>query len=213
MVCLPAFQAWSHRHRRPASAGMPCDTRNKRVDDADRPSGCRSVQRVTSTQKLPTVQHRGPRKSPGSGPTASTMPGRSRQEVLVQSNPASAPDRTACFRRRSSCQLVLVMKEIAVLKDRILGNRGLSGWIERQEGLKAHHAVDDQEAADMKQQHRDRVGQPMLLAAARRRRRSSRCQASTGRSTGDRNVRSPLKTRVIYQPSGLPARRRWRSRE
>src|SRR6266568_6987594 len=27
--------------------------------------------------------------------------------------------------------------------------------------------------------------------------------ASIGRSTGDRNVRSPLKTRVMYQPSGL----------
>src|SRR5438309_2266716 len=27
--------------------------------------------------------------------------------------------------------------------------------------------------------------------------------ASIGRSTGERNVRSPLKTRVMYQPSGL----------
>ena len=27
--------------------------------------------------------------------------------------------------------------------------------------------------------------------------------ASTGRSTGDRNVRSPLNTRVMYQPSGF----------
>jgi hypothetical protein len=36
--------------------------------------------------------------------------------------------------------------------------------IERQQRLQPHQAVDDQETADMEQQHGDRIGQPMLLA-------------------------------------------------
>ena len=36
--------------------------------------------------------------------------------------------------------------------------------IERQEALQAQQAVEDQEAADMEEQHGDRVGQPVLLA-------------------------------------------------
>jgi hypothetical protein len=37
--------------------------------------------------------------------------------------------------------------------------------IERQEFLKAHERVEEQKARDMKEQHRDRVHDPMLLAA------------------------------------------------
>ncbi|MET4767190.1 hypothetical protein ABH973_000526 [Bradyrhizobium ottawaense] len=50
------------------------------------------------------------------------------------------------------------------VEGKILSDRALSGRIEGQHGLKPHHAVDDEEAADMEQQHGDRVGQPMLLA-------------------------------------------------
>ncbi|MGY3356551.1 hypothetical protein ACVWZK_003214 [Bradyrhizobium sp. GM0.4] len=46
----------------------------------------------------------------------------------------------------------------------IRGDSALAGRIERQDGLQPHHAVDDEEAADMEQQHGDRIGQPMLLA-------------------------------------------------
>ena len=44
------------------------------------------------------------------------------------------------------------------------GNRRLLGRIEGQHALQAHQRIEDDEAADMKQQHGDRVGQPVLLA-------------------------------------------------
>lgn len=50
------------------------------------------------------------------------------------------------------------------VEGQIRGDRPLPGRIERQHGLQAHHAVDDEESADMEQEYRDRVGQPMLLA-------------------------------------------------
>ena len=46
----------------------------------------------------------------------------------------------------------------------VFSDRALPRRVEGQHGLQAHHAVDDEEAADMEQQHGDRVGQPMLLA-------------------------------------------------
>ncbi len=58
--------------------------------------------------------------------------------------------------------------------------------------------VEKDEAADVKQQHRDRVGQPMLLARLVDASQPDKAAASTGRSTGERNVRSPLNTRVMY---------------
>ena len=46
-----------------------------------------------------------------------------------------------------------------------IGRHGrLLGRIERQHGLQAHQRVKDEKAADMEQQHGDRVGEPMLLA-------------------------------------------------
>ncbi|MGY4546787.1 hypothetical protein ACVMDO_002216 [Bradyrhizobium sp. USDA 4513] len=56
------------------------------------------------------------------------------------------------------------MKEIAVFEGEVLGDRRLPGRIERQHRLQPHQAVDDGEAADMEQQHSDRIGQPVLLA-------------------------------------------------
>ena len=46
----------------------------------------------------------------------------------------------------------------------VFGDRRLPGRVERQHGLQPHQRIKDEEAADMKQQHRDRVGQPMLFA-------------------------------------------------
>ena len=50
------------------------------------------------------------------------------------------------------------------VEGQILGDGGLAGRVERQHRLQTHHRIDDEEAADMKQQHGDRIGQPMLLA-------------------------------------------------
>ena len=50
------------------------------------------------------------------------------------------------------------------MKERSVSDRALPGRVERQQRLQPHQAVDDEEAADMEQQHRDRIGQPMLLA-------------------------------------------------
>ena len=43
-------------------------------------------------------------------------------------------------------------------------DRRLLRRIERQHGLQAHQRIKNEKAADMEQQHGDRVGQPMLLA-------------------------------------------------
>ena len=43
-------------------------------------------------------------------------------------------------------------------------HRRLVGRIERQHGLQAHQRIEDKKAADVEQQHGDRVGEPMLLA-------------------------------------------------
>jgi hypothetical protein len=51
------------------------------------------------------------------------------------------------------------------VEGQIFGYGGLVLGIERQHRLQPHQAVDDQETADMEQQHRDRIGQPMLLSA------------------------------------------------
>jgi hypothetical protein len=46
----------------------------------------------------------------------------------------------------------------------VLGDGGLLRRVERQHGLQPHHRIKDEKAADMKEQHGDGVGQPMLLA-------------------------------------------------
>ena len=43
-------------------------------------------------------------------------------------------------------------------------HRRLLGRIERQHRLEAHQRVEDEKAADVEEQHGDRVGEPMLLA-------------------------------------------------
>ena len=51
-----------------------------------------------------------------------------------------------------------------MLKDRSWRDRRLIGRIERQYRLQPHQAINDEEAADMEQQHGDRIGQPVLFA-------------------------------------------------
>ena len=50
------------------------------------------------------------------------------------------------------------------VEGQVLGDGGLFGRIERQHRLQPHYRIDDEKAADMEQQHGDRIGQPMLLA-------------------------------------------------
>jgi len=50
------------------------------------------------------------------------------------------------------------------VEGKILGHRRLLGRIERQQGLQAHQCIEDDKAADMEEQHGDRVGDPVLLA-------------------------------------------------
>ena len=56
------------------------------------------------------------------------------------------------------------MKLIAVLKERSSAHGRLLRRIERQHGLKPHQRIKNEKAADMKEQHRDRIGDPVLLA-------------------------------------------------
>jgi hypothetical protein len=51
------------------------------------------------------------------------------------------------------------------VEGKVLRDGGLLRRVERQHGLQPHHRIQDEEAADMKQQHGNRVGQPMLLAS------------------------------------------------
>src|SRR6266446_4582794 len=51
-----------------------------------------------------------------------------------------------------------------VTAERSPRDRGLFRRIERQHRLQAHQRINDKEAADVEQQHRDRIGQPVLLA-------------------------------------------------
>ena len=46
----------------------------------------------------------------------------------------------------------------------IFGNCRLARRVERKYGLQAHHRIKDDEAADVKEQHGERIGDPMLFA-------------------------------------------------
>ena len=118
--------------------------------------------RVTSTQKLPIGAHR------GAGEAADQRDGqhdagRGRQEVL---------DRQAQHLGQVGHRaLAAVVLPVGVGDE---GDRGVErqifrdcrhlGRIEGQRRLQPHQAVDQQHAADMEQQHGDRIGQPVLLA-------------------------------------------------
>jgi hypothetical protein len=50
------------------------------------------------------------------------------------------------------------------VEGQILRHGSLFRRVVRQHGLQPHQRIKNQKAADMEQQHRDRIGQPMLLA-------------------------------------------------
>ena len=89
------------------------------------------------------------------------------------------------------------MKLIAVLNDRSGATADCSAGLNGSEACTRIESVKDGKTADMEQQHGDRIGEPALLAFLVDAADARRSRASTGRSTGDRKVRSPLKTRVI----------------
>ena len=88
------------------------------------------------------------------------------------------------------------------IEGEVRGDRRHARRIERQHRLEALQRVDQQEARGIEQQHGDRIGEPVLLARLVDAGEPDRGRASTGRKTGDRNVRSPSNTRAMKRPSG-----------
>ena len=120
------------------------------------------MQRVISTQKLPTVLADA-RAKPRISATASTMPVAADRIVLVR--------QAEHLREVGQRPLAAVVLPVGIgdeadrrVERKVRRYRRLPGWIERQEVLEPHQRVENREAADMEQQHGDRVGHPMLLA-------------------------------------------------
>ena len=140
---------------------MPCQTRNSAYDDADRQQ---DVERAAGDID-PEIADRLGR---GAGEAADERDrqhdaGRRRQEVLVRQ-----AEHLREVGHRALAAVVLpvgVGDEADRRVERQIGrHRRLLGRIERQHGLEAHQRVENEKAADMEQQHGDRVGQPVLLA-------------------------------------------------
>ena len=133
----------------------------QRVDHADRQQHVERAARHVDPE-IADGAHRGAREAADQRNREHNA-GRSRQEVLVRQ-----PHHLHQIGQRALAAVVLPVgvgdERDRGVEGKILGDRGLPGRIERQHRLQAHQAVDDQEAADMEQQHRDRVGQPMLFA-------------------------------------------------
>ena len=120
------------------------------------------MQRVTSTQKLPIVLHGRPREAADERDGQHDAGGGG-EEVLVRE--------AEHLHEVGHRALAAVVLPVGVgdeadrrVEGEIGGNRRLLGRIERQHALQAHQRVEDQEAADVEEQHGDRVGEPMLLA-------------------------------------------------
>ena len=120
------------------------------------------MQRVISTQKLPTVLRRRARKAADQRDREHDA-GRRRQEVLVRQ---AEHLREVGHRAFAAVVLPVGVGDEADrrVERQIRRHRRLPGRIERQHGLEAHQRVEDQKAADMEEQHADRVGDPVLLA-------------------------------------------------
>ena len=114
--------------------------------------------------------------------------------------PSICPEiRTACF-ATIVCQLVVLMKLTAVIELRYSGTAVMPWRIERQMALQAEQPVKYPKAADMTAAC-DGVGQPILS-------RLSTPPSDKGRFDRRkiaREVASPVKTRVMYQPSARRA--------
>ena len=120
------------------------------------------MQRVISTQKLPTVRGRCAREAADQRHRQHDA-GRRRQEVLVRQ-----AEHLHEIGQRAFAAVVLPVgvgdEAHRRVEREVLGDRRLPGRIERQQGLEAQQRVEDQKAADVEEQHGDRVGEPVLLA-------------------------------------------------
>ena len=140
---------------------MPCQTRNSAYDDADRQQ---DVERAAG-QIDPEIADglgRGARKAANQRDRQRDA-GRGRQEILIRE-----AEHLHEIGHRAFAAVVLpvgVGDEADRRIEREIGrHRRLIGWIERQNGLQPHQRIEDEKAADVEQQHGDRIGQPMLLA-------------------------------------------------
>ena len=119
------------------------------------------MQRVISTQKLPTVLHRRAREAANEHERQYNA-GRRRQEVLVRE-----AEHLREVGQRAFAAVVLpvgVGDEADRRIERQIGRHGrLFGRVERQHRLHAHQHIENEKAADMEQQHADHVHEPMLL--------------------------------------------------
>ena len=133
----------------------------QRVDDADRQQ---DVERAAGDidPEIADRLHRGARKAADQRDRQHDA-GRRRQEVLVRQ-----AEHLHEIGHRAFAAVVLpvgVGDEADRRVEREVGrHRRLLGRIERQHGLQAHQRIEDEKAADVEEQHGDRVGQPMLLA-------------------------------------------------
>ena len=140
---------------------MPCQTRNSAVDDADRQQ---DVERAAGDID-PEVADRAHGRA---GKAADERDGQHDaggrgQEVLERQ-----AQHLHEVGHRAFAAVVLPVGVGDEAHRRVEGeigrHRRLLRRIERQHALQAHQRVEDEEAADVEQQHGDRVGQPVLLA-------------------------------------------------
>ncbi len=92
---------------------------------------------------------------------------------------------------------MLVTKLTAVLNDKSGARRAHAGGIKGQSALKALQQIKNEEAGKIEKQQRRRIGGPMLLFAFAGAGNGGKGPARSGTRIGDKNVRSPLKTRVM----------------
>ena len=115
------------------------------------------MQRVISTQKLPIVLHRCAREAADQRDRQHDA-GRGRQEVLVRQ-----AEHLHEIGQRAFAAVVLPVgvgdEADCGVEGEIGRDRGLLGRIERQPGLKPHQGIEDEQSADMEEQHGDRVGE------------------------------------------------------
>ena len=120
------------------------------------------MQRVISTQKLPTVLRRRAREAADQRDREHDA-GRRRQEVLVRQ-----AEHLREVRHRAFAAVVLPVgvgdEADRRVERQVRRHRRLLGRIERQHALQAQQRIENEKAADVEQQHGDRIGQPMLLA-------------------------------------------------
>ena len=133
----------------------------QRVDDADRQQDVERAARDIDPE-IADGPHRRAREAADQRDRQHDA-GRRRQEVLVRQ-----AEHLHEVGHRAFAAVVLPVGVGDEADRRVEGevgrDRRLSGRIERQHALQAHQRVEDEKAADVEEQHGDRVGQPVLLA-------------------------------------------------